>query len=218
MIIASSSPTIVQKESTEGGASPLVGLVSPAASQTGAGVSEADAELVTVDQTLYDSVRNPLGANLVASFAAQAANVIALAAAAANDPHQANSVNASQQLPTVATQLANLDLSAGSSQQAQVAGHAPLNASNTIKPATSKQGSPTAATSAAAAAAANSSASTQAAARKTVSNASGECHLAVKLELQASDMMLTLQIQIQIQIQIQNPKPKTQNEQRADSR
>lgn len=150
MIIASSSPTIIQKESTDSGTSTLVSNVnaSPvaltnalvAAAEPVAAVAAAEADLSSVvdhHQTTYDLSRhsNPL-AN--AAQGANQANVLALAlaVAAANDP--AAQVNAPlNQLPTVSTQLAlDTSLASGSSLSgaSQPAGHAPLNATNTMKP------------------------------------------------------------------------------------
>lgn len=174
VIIASSSPTIVQKESAEssGGStvvssstssvgSIVTGSQLPVVTNNLVGVgtqnavlAEADAELVIVDQALYESVRQlPLPA-------AGQLNVIAVAAAAANDPlqqqqhhhhhqqqqqHHQQHVSGSssfqtsnQQLPTVSTQstLIEAGLVLGPPSQ-PAAGHAPLNATNTMKQAPS---------------------------------------------------------------------------------
>lgn len=176
VIIASSSPTIIQKESAESsGGSTVVssstGSVSSVAAGStlpvvtnnvaGAGVgtpnavlAEADAELVTVDQALYESVRQlPLPA-------AGQLNVIAVAAAAANDPQQqhhhqqqasgSSSFQASnqQQLPTVSTQSTLIEAGLVPGPPSQPAGgHAPLNTTNTMKQAPSAANAGHAATS-----------------------------------------------------------------------
>lgn len=177
VIIASSSPTIIQKESAESsGGSTVVssstGSVSSVAAGStlpvvtnnvaGAGVgatnavlAEADAELVTVDQALYESVRQlPLPA-------AGQLNVIAVAAAAANDPqqqhhhHQQQASGSSsfqagnqQQLPTVSTQSTLIEAGLVPGPPSQPAGgHAPLNTTNTMKQAPSAANAGHAATS-----------------------------------------------------------------------
>lgn len=161
VIIASSSPTIIQKESAESsGASTVVSSSAGSASSVvvaatlpvvtnsvvanSANLAEADAELVIVDQALYESVRQlPLPA-------AGQLNVIAVAAAAAIDPQQqpqqvngsssSSSFQASgqhQQLPTVSTQstLIEAGLVSGAPPSQPASGHAPLNATNTMKQA-----------------------------------------------------------------------------------
>lgn len=174
VIIASSSPTIIQKESAEssgastvvsssaGSASSVVAATLPVVTNSVApnstNLAEADAELVIVDQALYESVRQlPHGA-------AGQLNVIAVAAAAAIDPqqqlqqqqsHGQQQVNGSvssssfqasgqrHQLPTVSTQstLIEAGLCSGAPPSQPASGHAPLNATNTMKQAPSSAGS-----------------------------------------------------------------------------
>ena len=150
VILASSSPTIVQKESSDGGSSagsttaPVLvagaGLnlaqvgPSPAAvaapAAGAAATHETDtAELALAEQSLYETVRNPL-----APGAAGPTSVLALAAAAAVDSAGSGP---GLQLPSVATQLADGLLASAAGLPA---GHAPLSSSSTIKQAAGAQG------------------------------------------------------------------------------
>lgn len=177
VIIASSSPTIIQKESTDSGTSTVVSNSAGSGSTTGSVVGQSspsiaaalaaaleteNAELAIVDQSLYESVRSPL-----ASLLGGAGNVLNLAsvALAANEPTTTTSAPGSsntpaslnpstligaqqqQQLPTVCTQQIALEqaqaaaggacAASGVGSSSQSSSHAPLNATNTMKPSNS---------------------------------------------------------------------------------
>lgn len=169
MIIASSSPTIIQKESSDSSSistvvssasgSPALAPISAGCGQnSAANNSDADAELVIVDQTLYDSAgRHPLTIQLGAG--AGTTNLIAVVAQAAQDPlKQSASGHQSAgslvgQLPTVGSQV---NVGGTVAPELPPVSHAPLNASNTMKQAPTASSNPSSSP------------------RKTVSSASGE--------------------------------------------
>lgn len=151
VIIAASSPTIIQKESADGSGAgalaatpssvgppnPLAGVIGPlgaggtAAAALGELTGASDvAELAYAEQSLYETVRNPL-----APLTSSTTSVLALAAAAAVDPAPNSCASsAGPQLPTVATQLTNSTVDAILAGQQPA--HAPLSSSGTIKQAT----------------------------------------------------------------------------------
>lgn len=136
-----------------------------------------NAELVTVDQSLYDSVRNPLAGLLMGGAGNYLLNLDSATMALIGQ-------NSSQQLSTVCTQQFAFDqvtaatlaaaaaargtASGSGSSSAQSSSHAPLNATNTMKPSASNSSSSSVSAAAAAAAA-----STTSPRKTTVSNLSG---------------------------------------------
>lgn len=170
MIIASSSPTIIQKESTDSGTSTLVNASAASSSPAGsagnvggagsgphAGIpaeqaavakqDTAESLAAAVDQTAYESVlRHQQQQPGSASVSLGQSNVLAVAMAAAQEPALINQQGLAAaghlSLPTVATQMAPELGGAAAGAPGAGHSHAPLNATNTMKQAPSVVSSP----------------------------------------------------------------------------